>query len=92
MARSQDIHIQDNTLWETFRTQWQNADYTSALTTLQNSQLDSKYFGADVINYMTGWLTTVQNLNDPTWKDDLIQTSSTAPSTLSTGEVYFSIL
>ncbi len=87
--RAQDIHIEDKTLWAQFLTAWQSGSYTSALAILQNSQLSTKYFGAEIVNFMQDYLVETQQKNDDTFKDDIIVISTSAPSSLTTGDVYF---
>lgn len=89
----QDIQITDNTLLTQFQQAWSNGDYTTAFNIIDNNpQLDTKSFVADVINTLTANLTYLQNLNDPTFKADRIQTSATPPVDLQVGQVYFKTL
>jgi len=86
--RVQDIHLTDENLWEQFYTLWNSQDYTSAINLLETSQLDTKVFLNTVINDIQNQLIVLQNNSDPTFKNNIIQTSATPP-VLSTGEVYF---
>lgn len=89
----QDIQITDNTLLTQFQQAWSNGDYATAFNIIDNNpQLDTKSFVADVINTLNANLTYLQNLNDPTFKADRIQTSSTPPIDLQVGQVYFKTL
>lgn len=89
----QDIQITDNTLLTQFQQAWSSGDYTTAFNIIDNNpQLDTKSFVADVINTLTANLTYLQNLNDPTFKADRIQTSATPPVDLQVGQVYFKTL
>lgn len=89
----QDIQITDNTLLTQLQQAWSNGDYTTAFNIIDNnSQLDTKSFIADVINTLTANLIYLQNLNDPTFKADRIQTSATPPVDLQVGQVYFKTL
>lgn len=89
----QDIQIADSILLTQFQQAWSNGDYTTAFNIIDNNpQLDTKSFVADVINTLTASLTYLQNLNDPTFKADRIQTSSTPPVDLQVGQVYFKTL
>lgn len=89
----QDIQITDNTLLTQFQQAWSNGDYATAFNIIDNNpQLDTKSFVADVINTLTANLTYLQNLNDPAFKADRIQTSATPPVDLQVGQVYFKTL
>lgn len=89
----QDIQLSDNTLLIQFEQAWSNGDYATAFNIIDNNpQLDTKSFVADVINTLTANLTYLQNLNDPTFKADRIQTSATPPVDLQVGQVYFKTL
>lgn len=89
----QDIQITDNTLLTQFQQAWSSGDYATAFNIINNNpQLDTKSFVADVINTLTANLTYLQNLNDPTFKADRIQTSATPPVDLQVGQVYFKTL
>lgn len=89
----QDIQIADNTLLTQFQQAWSNGDYITAFNIIDNnSQLDTKSFISDVINTLNANLTYLQNLNDPTFKADRIQTSANPPVDLQVGQVYFKTL
>lgn len=86
----QDIHLRDKDLWIQFYSYWNEEKYQEALDVLNNNtQLTTKYFGATVINAITEQLTDLQNNIDPTFKQNKIITSPTAPAGMQSGEVYF---
>ena len=87
----QDIQIPDEALRTQFISYWQNQDYAEAFALLSNTQLTNKVNNAAMWNDITTTTVTVENLSDPTFKQNKIQVSSTPP-TLSTGEIYFKLL
>ena len=90
--RAQDIHISDVDLWKQFLTLWGQGDYPSAIQILtDNPQLQTKYMGSSIINFLHDELTTLQQTSqDPSFKADKIQVATQAP-VLNAGEVYFQI-
>lgn len=87
----QDIQLTDESLRTQYVNYWITDNYTSALALLQNSQFTNKVNNATVWNTLTNKLVEVENLSDPTFKDNIIKVASTPP-TLTSGEIYFQTL
>ena len=89
--RAQDIHISDADLWKQFLTLWGQGNYLSAIQILtDNPQLQTKYMGSPIINFLHDELSTLHTNQDLSFKADKIQVATQAP-VLSAGEVYFQI-
>ena len=85
-----DIQLTDQELWAQFQSLYQSRDYTSALTLLQNTQLNNKALTADILNALTDYIVQVEQLNDSTFKADKIPCQVSQP-TQSTGQVWFAV-
>ena len=85
-----DIQLTDKELWAQFQSLYQSGDYASALSLLQNSQLQSKGLVADVLNAITDYLVQVENLNDPNFKADKAVVQSSQP-VQATGYLWFQV-
>ena len=85
-----DIQLTDKELWAHFQSLYQSGDYTSALTLLQNTQLNNKALTADILNALTDYVVQVEQLNDSTFKADKILCQVSQP-TQSTGQVWFAV-
>ena len=85
-----DIQLTDKELWAQFQSLYQSGDYASALTLLQNTQLNNKALTADVLNAITAYLTQIENLNDSTFKANrpLVQVKQ---PTQNTGQLWFQV-
>lgn len=93
-SRCQDIHLEDKTLWNQLQSEWEQDDYTTALSKLQDSSITDKKLSADKINFATSELKRLQSQNDNVFKSGKIKvTDLDVPSpTPSAGEVYFTNL
>lgn len=93
-SRCQDIHLEDKTLWNQLQSEWEQDDYTTALSKLQDSSITDKKLSADKINFATSELKRLQSQNDNVFKSGKIKvTDFDVPSpTPSAGEVYFTNL
>ena len=87
----QDIQINDEDLRNEYIQYWITEQYNKAFLLLQNSQFTNKVNNATVWNTLTNKLVEVENLSDPTFKDNIIKVASTPP-TLTSGEIYFQTL
>ena len=87
----QDIHLADQSLYTQLKQMFAARQYSQAIQSLQNTQLTDKVLNAEAINYVTGKLVEVQNLDDPDFSKDLIEVSTTAPADISSSEVWFQI-
>ena len=85
-----DIQLTDKELWAQFQSLYQSGDYASALTLLQNTQLNNKALTADVLNAITAYLTQIENLNDSTFKTDRPLVQANQP-TQTTGQLWFQV-
>ena len=85
-----DIQLMDKELWAPFQSLYQSGDYASALTLLQNTQLNNKALTADIFNALTDYIVQVEQLNDSTFKADKIPCQVNQP-TQSTGQVWFEV-
>ena len=93
-SRCQDIHLEDKDIWNQLQSAWEQDDYTTALSKLQDSSITDKKLSADKINFATSELKRLQSQNDNVFKSDKIKvTDLDVPSpTPSAGEVYFTNL
>ena len=83
----QDIHASDIDSWKSFREKYQSGDFAGAQTiaqTLTNTQIN-----AQALNDLFNFIVETEQLSDPTFKNDVIQVSTTAPSNLQVGQMYF---
>lgn len=84
------IQLTDKELWAQFQSLYQSGDYASALSLLQNTQLNNKALTADALNVLTAYLVQVENLNDSSFKQDKIPCQAEQPMQ-NIGEVWFEI-
>lgn len=87
--RYQDIHLEDKSLWNQFQSAWEQDDYTTALSKLQDNSVVDKQLNSTVINDTTSELLRLQTQGDTDFKENKIKID---PATLSAGEVYFTNL
>ena len=83
----QDIHASDIDSWKSFREKYQSGDFAGAQAiaqTLTNTQIN-----AQALNDLFNFIVETEQLSDPTFKSDVIQVSTTAPSDLQVGQMYF---
>ena len=83
----QDIHASDIDSWKSFREKCQSGDFTGAQAiaqTLTNTQMN-----AQALNDLFNFIVETEQLSDPTFKTDAIQVSTTAPTNLQVGQMYF---
>lgn len=87
LMNNQDIHASDIDSWKSFREKYQSGDFAGAQTiaqTLTNTQMN-----AHALNDLFNFIVETEQLSDPTFKSDAIQVSTTAPSNLQVGQMYF---
>ena len=85
----QDIHASDIDSWKSFREKYQSGDFAGAQAitqTLTNTQIN-----AQALNDLFNFIVETEQLSDSTFKSDVIQTSTTAPSDLQVGQMYFKV-
>lgn len=94
MAKVQDIHISDKSLYNQFVNYWNNGNYANAISLFNTnlSQLGSKGFTAQNINDIIDLLIDLQNNDDPTFKTEKIQFSPSPPAGMTSGQIYFKII
>lgn len=83
----QDIHASDIDSWKLFREKYQSGDFAGAQAiaqTLTNTQIN-----AQALNDLFNFIVETEQLSDPTFKNDIIQVSTTAPANLQVGQMYF---
>ena len=83
----QDIHASDIDSWKSFREKYQSGDFAGAQAiaqTLTNTQMN-----AQALNDLFNFIVETEQLSDSTFKSDVIQVSTTAPSDLQVGQMYF---
>lgn len=85
-----DIQLSDKELWGQFQTAYQQGDFATALSMLNNTQLNSKALTADILNALTDYIVQVEQLNDSSFKADKIPCQVNQP-TQSTGQAWFAV-
>ena len=83
----QDIHSFNIDSWKLFREKYQSGDFAGAQAiaqTLTNTQIN-----AQALNDLFNFIVETEQLSDSTFKSDVIQVSTTAPSNLQVGQMYF---
>ena len=85
----EEIHLSDKTLRTNYVNYWNNGDFNSAYSLLSSSQLTNKLWTATVLNALTTSIVALENNDDPTFKEYRIQVSSSTPSGLSSGRLWF---
>lgn len=84
----EEIHLSDETLRESYISNWENS-FSTAESILSNSQLNNKKMVAEVFNDITTNVLALENNSDPTFKSNRIIVSTSAPTGLSSGEIWF---
>lgn len=91
MTKYQNMHLADVDLNRQFKQYMTAGQYDAALAILQNDQLTDKTVVAALFNYVTSRIVEVQSTSDPTFKQDRIVVSTTPPSDMTSGQVYFKL-
>lgn len=86
-----DIDISKRADWAGFIELIQQEKYTEALAVLQGTSLENIATNAAFWNTLFSYIVDTEELQDTTFKATKIQTSSTAPADLTTGEIYFQV-
>ena len=89
MMKYQDIHLADKTKWRQFVELWQAGNVDAALNLLADTSLADKVVNAAVLNGITSQIVSLEENDDPTFKDDIIKVSPTPPVGIKQGQVYF---
>ena len=82
-----DIQLSDKELWGQFQTAYQQGDFATALSMLNNTQLNNKALTADILNALTDYIVQVEQYNDPDYANDRIRIERQIPTDLTSGEV-----
>lgn len=86
-----DITIPERENWWIFIDQMQHDEYALALSNITSSAYDFIATNALFWNTLFNYIVNTEELKDDTFKSTKIQTSSTAPADLATGEIYFKV-
>lgn len=89
MMKYQDIHLADKAKWRQFVELWQAGNVDAALNLLVDTSLADKVVNAAVLNATTSQIVSLEENDDPTFKDDIIKVSPTPPTGIKQGQVYF---
>lgn len=89
MMKYEDIHLADKTKWRQFVELWQAGNVDAALNLLDDTSLADKVVNAAVLNAITNQIISLEENDDPTFKDDIIKVSPTPPVGIKQGQVYF---
>lgn len=89
MMKYQDIHLADKTKWRQFVEMWQAGNVDAALNLLAGTSLADKVVNAAALNAITSQIVSLEENDDPTFKDDIIKVSPTPPVGIKQGQVYF---
>ena len=86
-----DIDISKREDWGNFIEFMQQGKYTEALAVLQGTSFENIATTAAFWNTLFNYIVNTEELKDDTFKSTKIQTSSTAPADLTTGQIYFKV-
>lgn len=86
-----DIDISKREDWGNFIELMQQGKYTEALAVLQGTSFENIATNAAFWNTLFNYIVNTEELKDDTFKSTKIQTSSTAPADLTTGQIYFKV-
>ena len=89
MMKYEDIHLTDRAKWRQFVELWQAGNVDTALNRLADTGLSGKVVNAAALNAITNQIVSLEENNDPTFKQDIIKVSPTPPTGIKQGEVYF---
>ena len=86
-----DIDISKREDWGNFIELMQQGKYIEALAVLQGTSFENIATNAAFWNTLFNYIVNTEELKDDTFKSTKIQTSSTAPADLTTGQIYFKV-
>lgn len=86
-----DINISKREDWGNFIELMQQGKYTEALAVLQGTSFENIATTAAFWNTLFNYIVNTEELKDDTFKSTKIQTSSTVPADLTTGQIYFKV-
>lgn len=85
----EELHLSDMNLRNSYIQNWNSGNYNDCISILQNGQLNNKKLMAEIFNNITSAILDLENNSDPTFKSNKIIVSSTPPTGLSSGELWF---
>ena len=86
-----DIQLEDEAIRQQFISFIEKGQYQEALGLL-SEKYQPKAMTAKSLNSLTDKIVEVENLNDPSFKNDKIKVSETPPENLPVGGVYFELI
>lgn len=89
MMKYEDIHLADKAKWRQFVELWQVGNVDAALNLLTDTSLSGKVVNAAALNAITSQIVSLEENDDPTFKDNIIKVSHTPPTGIKQGQVYF---
>ena len=89
MMKYEDIHLADRAKWRQFVELWQAGNVDTALNLLADTGLSGKVVNAAALNGITNQIISLEENDDPTFKDNIIKVSPTPPTGIKQGQVYF---
>ena len=89
MMKYEDIHLADRAKWRQFVELWQAGNIDAALNLLADTSLSGKVVNAVALNAITTQIVSLEENDDPSFKQDIIKVSPTPPTGIKQGEVYF---
>lgn len=89
MMTYEDIHLADRAKWRQFVELWQAGNVDAALNLLVDTSLGGKVVNAAALNAITSQIVSLEENDDPTFKQDIIKVNPTPPTGIKQGEVYF---
>ena len=89
MMKYEDIHLADRVKWRQFVELWKASNVDAALNLLTDTSLSGKVVNAAALNTITSQIVSLEENDDPSFKQDIIKVSPTPPTGIKQGEVYF---
>lgn len=89
MMTYEDIHLADRAKWRQFVELWQAGNVDAALNLLADTNLSGKVVNAAALNAITTRIVSLEENDDPSFKQDIIKVSPTPPVGIKQGQVYF---
>lgn len=88
MMAYEDIHLADRAKWRQFVELWQAGNVDAALNLLADTSLSGKVVNAAALNAITSQIVSLEENDDPSFKQDIIKVSPTPPTGIKQGQVY----
>ena len=84
-----DISVNERSTWHDYISKINSGDYASAWALISGK--DNMATIAAMFNLLFRNIVDTEQLNDPNFKSDRIETSSTPPANLQVGQIYFEV-